>query len=61
MKRALDLIDRSLRLNTYGAHRALADHDRTWLAPHVSELFVTKLDHHELAALKSALDKVGLA
>jgi hypothetical protein len=32
MNRALDLIDRSLELNIYGATRALADHDRPWLA-----------------------------
>jgi hypothetical protein len=30
--RALDLIDRSLELNIYGTLRALADHDRPWLA-----------------------------
>jgi hypothetical protein len=30
--RALDLIDRSLELNLYGTLRALADHDRPWLA-----------------------------
>ncbi|MET0602133.1 MAG: hypothetical protein ABW167_09115 [Baekduia sp.] len=32
MNRALDLIDRSLELNIYGTLRALADHDRPWLA-----------------------------
>jgi hypothetical protein len=30
--RALDLIDRSLELNMYGAYRALEEHDRTWTA-----------------------------
>jgi hypothetical protein len=32
MNRALDLIDQSLELNLYGVSRALADHDRPWLA-----------------------------
>jgi hypothetical protein len=30
--RALDLIDQSLELNIYGAHQALMDHDRPWIA-----------------------------
>jgi hypothetical protein len=30
--RALDLIDRSLEQGVYGAHSALADHDRAWLS-----------------------------
>jgi hypothetical protein len=29
-ERALDLIDTSLKLNVYGANRALIEHDRPW-------------------------------